>query len=299
MFMSTFISCQEASVSCLSEQECDLEQTCVAGQCLGAELEDRDPFTYYKEEMHYRLTAECGICHAAADQSEMPPVVTPQMEDNNKDPYRLPTYTAAPGDSGWRIFIDDLNEEKFLASYLDTMQYINITAPEESLLFAFGRGEVGISQEAKHPKLYTTRQELDELNQGETLYKTAPIGYERLVNWARLSHIHPDVIRYNLEEYLELALPALSGRCGGCHNGSPTLKPDERIPRGGFAYLLEATDPADLAPLSGLINLDEPAQSAIIRLFIGEYDHPNIPMNLEALAPFEEALIPWIESLRR
>ena len=313
------LSCQESSVSCLSDRQCDSESVCVAGQCLGAELQDRDPYDYYREEMHFRLAAECGICHAASEESVLPPPVSSEDEDQNIDPYKLPTYTAAAGDSGWRIFIDDLTEETLRASYLDTMQYINLTSPEESLLFAFGRGDVGISQSARHPKLYTTRAERDALltpsplddsapdNEEEESMKgseltSAPIGYERLVNWARLPHSDPALITYNLEAYRNGPQQAL-GLCSGCHSGDPILSAvvseDEFIPRGGFAFKVMADDPADLAPLTALINLDDPANSALIRLYIGEYDHTNNALSDESnLDSLREALVPWIEQMR-
>jgi hypothetical protein len=304
-------SCQDASVSCLSDRQCDVESTCVSGQCVGAELIDQDPFKYYTEEMHYRLVSDCGICHAAAVESEPAPTPSGMMEDENKDPYKLPIYSTDLGDSGWRIYIDDLNEQRLLVSYLDTMQYINLNAPEESLLFAFGRGEVGISQFARHPKLYTTRDELavmgemgeddgvdeDISDQNMILYQTAPIGYERLVNWARLPHGNPQIIRYNLAAYLDGPQTQVAQFCGGCHNGDPILLDESVLPSGGFAFQKDPVDEADLAPLTGLINLSDPKGSSLIRLLVGEFDHPAI-IEEARLLPLEEVVIPWIESLQ-
>ena len=306
VYSLSFYACQDPSISCLSDTQCNQEETCVSGQCVGAELDNKkDPYTYYKEEMHYRLAAECGICHAAQEESEMPPIPGGEPEDENIDPYKLPQYTVALGDSGWRIYMDDLNEDKLYASYLDTMQYINTVSPEESLLFAFGRGEVGISQKARHPKLYFTRAEKEE-RQTEALmseeaeepfYQTAPIGYERLMNWAKLQHTDRNILDYNLETYREGPQQIISNSCS-CHNVEPILKGDNPIPRGGFGFLTEPEDRADLAPLTALINPEDPSQSSLIRFLVGEYDHPKLG-DESRLIPLQEAVVPWIEGLFR
>ena len=285
-------ACQEASVSCLSDLQCDQESVCIAGQCLGAELEDRDPELYYAEEMHYRLVAECGICHAATAVSEEVPSPIDMMELDERDPYKLPKYTTQLGDSAWRIYIDDLTPERLRASYLETMQFINLKAPEESLLLAFGRGDVGMSQYQRHPKLYTTRDELE-------LGQKAPIGYERLLNWAKLPHLDSEVITYNLQNYLDGPQTIIAQRCAGCHEGNPILSDaDTVLPRGGFAFKSAPNDTADLGPLSALINLEQPEESALIRLLIGEYDHPNYAGEEDGLTALKDKIIPWIEGLR-
>ena len=294
LMMIIFCSaCQEASVSCLSDLQCDEESVCVAGQCLGAELEDRDPELYYAEEMHYRLVAECGICHAATAVSEpVPPIDQINMEEYTPDdPYELPRYTTELGDSGWRIYIDNLTPERLRASYLETMQYIDLNAPENSLLFAFGRGEVGINEYQPHPKLYTTKEELE-------IGQKAPIAYERLLNWARLPHLDPELITYNLQNYLDGPQMVIKTSCGGCHDQGGPIFGDALYLRGGFAFKAIPENLSDLADLTALINLEEPEKSSLIRLYIGEYDHILIAQTEESLEPLKEVIIPWIESLR-
>lgn len=283
-------ACQEASVSCLSDLQCNEESVCVAGQCVGAELEDRDPELYYAEEMHYRLVAECGICHAATAVSQPAPPAD-EMEDMERDPYKLPKYTTQLGDSGWRIYINDLTPERLKASYLETMQYINLNAPEDSLLFAFGRGEVGMSEFQAHPKLYTTRAELEE-------GQKAPVGYERLLNWARLPHLNSELIKYNLQNYLDGPQMIIEQRCGGCHDDGMEPFGDALFIQGGFEFKLAPSTLADLAPLTALINLEQPEKSALIRLYIGEYDHIENVVDEEGLEPLKEEIIPWIEGLK-
>ena len=286
-------ACQEASVSCLSDLQCDEESVCVAGQCLGPELEDRDPELYYAEEMHYRLVAECGICHAATAVSEpVLPVEQTGMEERTlDDPYELPRYTTELGDSGWRIYIDNLTPERLRASYLETMQYIDLKVPENSLLFAFGRGEVGINKYQSHPKLYTTKEELE-------IGQKAPIAYERLLNWARLPHLDSELITYNLQNYLDGPQMVINQRCGGCHNQDQTIFGDALYLAGGFTFKTIPENVSDLADLTALINLEEPGKSSLIRLYIGEYDHIDIAKTEENLEPLKEVIIPWIESLR-
>ena len=80
-----------------------------------------------------------------------------------------------------------------------------------------------------------------------------------------------------------------------CHNGTPIIYDDTPLKQGGFAFKIEAEDPADLAPLSALINPDAPAQSALIRFVTGEFDHPVIGVG--DTAQLEAALIPWIQGL--
>ena len=110
-------------------------------------------------------------------------------------------------------------------------------------------------------------------------------------------HLDPQLIQYNLNDYLDGPKAEIAAKCG-CHNGPPILTEDRDLPSGGFAFRTEPVDAADLAPLTGLINLYEPEQSALIRLYIGEYDHPNYAGDEEGLTTLKETVIPWIESLQ-
>ena len=81
-------------MECLSQLECDQSTTCVAGRCVGAEVQG-DAFDLYTKEMHARLVSECGVCHAASEESE-PVQVRMSGEDamrsfESDDPFGLPT----------------------------------------------------------------------------------------------------------------------------------------------------------------------------------------------------------------
>ena len=295
----SFTACQEASLDCLSKSECDAETTCVAGRCVGVEVEG-DPLELYTNEMHPRLVSECGVCHAAAEESVMPPVgdATEDQEHSveSDDPFGVPTYSATLGDSGWRIYIDNLTPERIRASYRDTLQYINKSAPAQSLLFAFGRGEMGVSRYLAHPKLYPTQEELDA--PPENVEGADYVGYQRLIRWAQLNHAPEDeMISYNLEFYQQEVSRSL-GVCASCHAGDPTKSALSQGAQGGFAFNNNPESIQDLAPLTALINKETPSQSALIRLIYGEFDHIDMTSNPSfPTEEFVEAMLNWIETL--
>lgn len=311
-------ACQESSVECLSERQCGPQLTCVAARCVGPEI-DGDAFTLYVEEIHNRLVTECGICHGAY---EGPPLTEEDLararqgSEENTDPYRLPKLGVVPGDSGWRIYLNNLTPARLSASYDDTLQYLNLQAPEKSLLFAFGRGDVAISSTTLHPKLYPSEEEIAQVlsqdepaTEGESdpetdaggaplqeLETQAPIGYLRLVNWSKLYHgISPEAIEYNLEIYNNGPKPFIISGCS-CHGGGDPLNARERIPQGGFAFKLNPEEASDLALLSGLINLQDPPASALFRFFDQELDHNAAipPINDQYI----EAVTEWIQTLK-
>ena len=291
----SFTACQEASLDCLSKSECDAETTCVAGRCVGVEVEG-DPLELYANEMHPRLVSECGVCHAAAEESVMPPVGSDAEDQEHSiesdDPFGVPTYSATLGDSGWRIYIDNLTPERIRASYRDTLQYINKSDPAQSLLFAFGRGEMGVSRYLAHPKLYPTQEELDA--PPENVEGADYVGYQRLITWAQLNHAPEDeMISYDLEFYQQEVSNVL-GVCASCHDGDPTKSASSEKAQGGFAFNNNPESAQDLAPLSALINVEDPPQSALIRVSYGEFDHIEYPVNEQ----FIETVLAWIETLR-
>ena len=295
------LSCQEPSMECLSLSECDVNSTCVSGRCVGAEVEG-SPFELYVNEMHARLVSECGVCHAASEESIPPPTPESNADEErmftSEDPFRLPVYTAESGDSGWRIYISDLTPERLKASYRDTLHYLNSHAPEQSLLFAYGRGDLGVSISLAHPKLYPTDDELAGVTEAQA-EGADYVGYQRLVNWAKLPHAPEDgAVMYDLDEYLETAGTVLGG-CQGCHSGDLINTLDEG--QGGFAIKSAAEAPEELAPLTPLINFEAPERSALIRFIYGEFDHVyllGVFFQEEDMPNFERAVITWIESLR-
>lgn len=283
-------------MECISQFECGAQLTCVAGQCVGPQVEG-ESYALYKSEVHNRLVSECGVCHAAAAQSEQPVTPIDENEDAKHtaeidDPFGLPTYTAALGDSGWRIYINDTpTEEQLLASYRDTLQYINLEKPEQSLLFVYGRGDAGVSVALEHPKLYPTAEELTQDEGGESPFGVDYVGYQRLISWAALPHSDPSAVVYDLDLYKEYA-DNMTSSCY-CH----TMNEDEEFSRaklykGGFGVKWDAKTPGDLSPVTALLNLEDPPSSAFVRFAYGEFDHYNIRVNL---TPEKEAkVIEWI-----
>lgn len=301
-------SCQEASMECLSRAECDDLTTCVAGQCLSAELKEsatESAFQLYVKEMHPRLVTDCGVCHAAAAESVAPS--TPEGGDDamhsidSDDPFGVPTYSAAQGDSGWRIYIDDPTPAQLLDSYRDTVQYLNPQSPSESLLFAFGRGEMNVSLNLAHPKLYPNDEELEA--PAEAIEGADYVGYQRLINWAQLDHAPEGrLISYDLDAFNELFKSSVA-LCGGCHGGDPIRTAESPGAQGGFAFVAAPTSPEELYPLTALINFDDPSNSSLIRVLYGEFDHINLsrpdnPNQAESFEKYGTAAVEWIESLR-
>jgi hypothetical protein len=172
-------ACLDSVVSCTSDGACDPGLVCVKTQCVDENVEG-ESYTIYTQEMHLRLVSQCGICHGIKGKG--PSLPTPEEEEEQirimqaemqmdtimleetqdiqdpcapfTDPLEIPKLPVILGDSGWRIYLDDLNEERLKASYQDTMQYINIDDPENSLLFAYGRGEIYITEDRLHPRVY-------------------------------------------------------------------------------------------------------------------------------------------------
>jgi hypothetical protein len=287
-------------MECLSQLECDNTTTCVAGRCVGAELQG-DPFEIYTQEIHARLVSECGVCHAAAEESEPAPegdIAKDAMRSFESDnPFGLTTYTTRLGDSGWRIYINNLTPDRLRAFYEDTLQYLNLQVPEQSLLFAYGRGDVGVSANLQHPKLYPSGEELDQVDV-ESIIDTNYIGYQRLVSWASLTHLSPVAMTYDpndLSTYQSRLQDAFNGSCLGCHNGAPTNTTEGRA-LGGFAFFEAPVAPSDLAALNALIDLERPEESALIRLIYGELDH--IDLSMADTEEYETAALEWIERFR-
>lgn len=171
-------ACLDSVVSCTSDGACDPGLVCVKTQCVDETVEG-ESYTVYAQEMHLRLVSQCGICHGIKGKG--PSLPTPEEEEELRnmqadmqmdtmmveetqeiqdpcapftDPLEIPKLPVILGDSGWRIYLNDLNEERLKASYQDTMQYINIDDPENSLLFAYGRGEIYITEDRLHPRVY-------------------------------------------------------------------------------------------------------------------------------------------------
>lgn len=287
-------------MDCLSQFDCDSATTCVAGRCVGTSV-GGNAFDIYVQEIHPRLVSECGICHAAAEESQPTPLGDPQEDEllsfESDNPFGLPTYSTRLGDSGWRIYIDKLTPERLRASYEDTLQYLNFQAPEQSLLFAYGRGDVGVSQNLPHPKLYPTAEELNQTNV-TSLTDTNYVGYQRLLNWVRLTHLSPVAITYtqdDLEYYRNTFRNVFGPSCIVCHSGDPTNTVNK--PRdGGIAFFSDPMVPSDLSALTALINPESPAESALIRLIYGELDH--IDLSIGNTEDYEATALEWIERLR-
>ena len=253
--------------------------------------------------------------------------VMPEMEAvedpcaPNLEPLYIPKLPVTLGDSGWRIFLDDLSEERLRASYEDTMQYINVEKPEDSLLLAYGRGEIYITgvyggkKGRLHPRVYPsalgdacTLEALPMANINETdmnlmgtdmgmedtmeekALSKSEIVYQRMSSWAALSHKYfTGIGLFNLEVYQNNAQALIEGSCF-CH-GKETegtaIEPSFEFMRGS---LEEASGVASLAPL---INPNQPEKSALIRMAFEEYEHPPIG----ALPDYEQAMLSWIEKL--
>jgi len=217
------------------------------------------------------------------------------------DPFGLPTYSTRLGDSGWRIYIDNLTPERLKTSYQDTLQYLNLQDPERSLLFAYGKGDVGVSFNLQHPKLYPTDDELMNVDADE-IETTNYTGYQRLVSWSKLTHLSPIAIRYSpddLEHYQSTFKDLFNGMCMGCHSGNPINTTEVRA-QGGFAFLNDPMTPSELSGLTPLMDLENPAQSALIRLIYGEFDHIDLTpfASVDVIADYEAAALVWIERFR-
>ncbi|MBM4290111.1 MAG: hypothetical protein FJ138_00590, partial [Deltaproteobacteria bacterium] len=110
-----------------------------------------DPYLLYRAELHNRLVADCGVCHGVRGQGSSagryePVADTEEGAQRPLDVLDLPAMPVALGDSAWRIYLDDLTDERLIASYQDTAEFINLDDPARSLLLAYARGEMNVRE---------------------------------------------------------------------------------------------------------------------------------------------------------
>ena len=243
----------EEPVECLIDSACEEGLVCVNTRCVGTGLDvNAESWALYQSEIHNRLAADCGICHGVRGEGTPvtygqtpldPEDVPPKL--SAKDLIPLPVQT---GDSGWRIYLDNLTQERLFASYLDSLQFINQHAPERSLLLAFGRGELMVngseSQDTiiPHPKVYDIPQVGEPEPPGCTLAfadveREAPlspadpnqdpplppptpsqVSHQRILGWAGLDHSeYGGTWPFTLASYRAHVEEPINSFCGGCH----------------------------------------------------------------------------------
>lgn len=327
-------SCEEP-VECLIDSSCEEGLVCVNTQCVGTELEvNAESWKLYKEEMHNRLAADCGICHGV--RGALPPAVYGQEPVNPeeapekvsvRDLIKLPVQS---GDSGWRIYLDNLTDERLFASYLDTLQFVNKDAPERSLLLAFGRGEIKVNgsenadQIIPHPKVYDVPivgdpeppnctlafKEVEREQpkapadpaQDPPLPPPSPsqVSHQRLQAWAGLDHSqYGGAWPYTLDSYRAHVEPLVQEYCKACHGAKDDLEANESI-RGGFCFPVEANSKADINLWASMINVNDPGASALLHFLNGDFDHAKYTKNNyeEIRDALEPAIQKWIDNER-
>ena len=317
--------CQTEPVECVSDPACGTGMLCVNTRCVGPTVEG-EPYETYTSELHLRLAAQCGICHGVSGGGPTSQAQgTPMNPDVNEpatpaedtpsgtfDPFALPNLPVALGDSAWRIYMDSLNEGRLRASYEDTAQFLNQETPDESLLLAYGRGEIWITPDRLHPTLYNPKinvspersaesMEGQALEMGDAEATPTPevaqlsldTSYERVRSWSGLDHSTTGrVYTLQLKAFQDGPQDVIASVCGSCH-ATPLPEPG---PFGGFVFEASPQTSSALAVLRPLINPQEPASSALIRMAFGEYEH-EVVLSAEAdeRQGFSERVIEWIQ----
>ena len=334
---STSCSSEKEGV-CFTDSSCPSSQICVNTRCVGNEIEIKAPYTLYKEEFHNRLAAQCGICHASreeppaeenADLNEDEMMVNPDDAELQIDPFKLPALSLREGDSGWRININASTEEDYFKSYQDTLQYLNFYNPDQSLLLLYGKGEIPIGKvrgiirdnegmerpglvPVPHPQFYQyalpepeegdleDEQVEEQVEEPVDVTQLPDISFARTLSWVRLI-TNPDLL--TLDEYtnpiasVQDQVPDspqdyLSRTCSGCHAAN------NPAPDGGFYFRAPAESPADLYPLLPLMNFEQPEESALIRIRVGEYGHQMIFSEQNPDDDYTALMTAWMEEIK-
>lgn len=331
----TCSACEEP-VECLIDSSCQEGLVCVNTVCVGTEISpNSESWTMYKEEIHNRLAADCGICHGV--RGELPPVtygqepVDPQegpQKVSVRDLIQLPVQT---GDSGWRIYLDNLTEERLFDSYLDTLQFINQDAPERSMLLGYGRGEININGlipgenkddfiPVPHPKVYDIPQVGEPVASNCTLAyaeierenpqspadpnqdpplpppNVGQVSHQRLLGWAKLDHsTYKGVWPYTLKSYQAQLEPVINASCA-CHKAANDIGPNQNK-QGGFCFPTEAQTEAEIHIWASMINVSDPDSSAILHFLNGDFDHKYQILGSyeDQLPKLKKAILNWIE----
>jgi cytochrome c553 len=208
MFM---LACEEKvdeAVVCVSNLTCGDQKTCFKGRCVGYEIDtEKDSYTLYKEEFHYRLVNACGACHTSEKAATNENSATPDQ------PYYIPPMPI--GEPGyWRIFSSALDEDKIKQSYETTLLQLNSLDPLSSPLLAYGRGQytLGITDENgieyAHPALYQS----SVYDQKGNLIYVIDVDYQRTIEWVKAW-----AKKYNQEQGIEPEIDA--GMTGGMIGG--------------------------------------------------------------------------------
>jgi hypothetical protein len=329
--LSYGVACN-TELGCVADSQCPTGLVCANTECVGPQVTpSSDPFALYREELHNRLAADCGICHGVrgAGSSAGRYEVVADTEEGQQRPLEvlnLPAMSVALGDSAWRIYLDDLTDDRLIASYQDTAEFINLDDPARSLLLAYARGEVNVrelkltrpereaqmipaSRGIQHPVIYEPAEEtpvsdcLSSLNAEVPAPLTLPLppeappptvarlSYERLLSWVQLSG-HTGYVgakRLNLERYQAQAQAQVQSLCFGCHN--PTS-----LARDGFCFVRETTTASELHLLAPLINHTNLNESAILGFLDGQFDHTNLSKTPEQKEAFRQALSSWLQA---
>jgi len=331
--LSGAVACEDP-VECLADSSCESGLVCVNAQCVGTELSpSAESWRLYRDEMHNRLAADCGICHGV--RGELPPTVygEPRPEDEAEELQKqgatdLLDFPVQTGDSAWRIYLDDLTNERLFSSYLDTLQFINPDKPELSLLLAFGRGELNVNGAAfgpppegyelvAHPRVYDIALEGGEAPQPNCSYgfveveraspqspadpnlnppppppNAAQVSHQRLLAWASLDHSgYGGVWPFTLQGYQDHVEPLIAANCS-CHKlaeeGISTTAKN-----GAFCFPAESTSRSDIYLWSSMINVTDPGSSALIHFLNGDYDHRGYTKEID-VGEFTTAVTNWV-----
>ena len=314
-----FSACNEdSSTECFSDSACPPTFLCVNTRCVDSVIESKDPYTLYKDEFHNRLASQCGICHSAILSPQVPSQSESNSEELNRnnmmdigevDPFSLPPLSVQNGDSGWRLHINQPTEEQLRQSYEDTLQYINFANPDQSLLLLYGKGEIKINKNDPHPQVYEDKlNQIDPsdsqggmMNEENLLIDPKllqDVSFARTLAWTRTLNA-PTLL--SVEEFTN-PLPTLdfnkspqsllASTCNGCHN--------ETLQEGGFFFSALVEDAEDLYPFLPLMNFDNPSQSALLLMALGQYDHPPIiNADTDQKEGYRYVLQAWIEIVRQ
>ena len=317
--LTLFSACDEdSSTECFSDSACPPTFLCVNTRCVDSVIEPKDPYLLYKDEFHNRLASQCGICHTAASSPISPSQPESSQEEQNRggmmdigevDPFSLPPLSVQNGDSGWRLHVNQPTEEQLRQSYKDTLQYINFANPDQSLLLQYGKGDIKINKRDPHPQVYTDKlnqvgsseDQGGMMNDENSLIDPKllqDVSFARTLAWARTLNA-PTLL--SVEEFTN-PLPTLDfnkspqsiivSTCNACHN--------ENLQEGGFFFEALVEDAEDLYPFLPLMNFDNPSQSALLLMALGEYDHPPIiDADTDQREGYRYVLQAWIELVRQ
>ena len=157
-------------IPCISDERCPEELICLQGACVGEQLPPGDAEALYREEFHLRLASDCGVCHGL---SSRPRTSAPSAASGGI--FELPQLGLAPQDGGWRIYLDELDDARLMASLRETEEELDSAEPSASRLLRYGRGEINLLSPEQpggplaHPRLYRAIPE--------------DIPYQRLLAW--------------------------------------------------------------------------------------------------------------------